>query len=65
VIETDGGKTVQLQMADPSQITTGGGGDQTLSCGPQKPPRQVLVRYNAKVDAKQHTTGVVTAIEFH
>jgi tetratricopeptide (TPR) repeat protein len=65
VIETADGKTVQLLMADPSQITTAGGGDQTLSCGPQKPPRQVLVHYNAKPDAKLHTAGVATAIEFH
>jgi len=64
VIQTVDGKTVQLLMSDPSQITTGGG-DQTLSCGPQKPARQVIVRYNAKPDAKLHTAGVVTAIEFH
>ena len=65
VIQTADGKTVQLLMADPSQITTGGGGDQTLSCGPQKHARQVVVHYNAKPDAKLHTAGVATAIEFH
>ncbi len=65
VIQTGDGKTMQLLMADPSQITTGGGGDQTLSCGAQKNQRQVLVRYNAKPDAKLHTAGEVTSIEFH
>jgi hypothetical protein len=65
VLQTADGNTVQLMMADPSQVTTGGGGDQTLSCGPQKSARQVVVHYTAKADAKLHTTGVVTAIEFH
>ncbi len=65
VIQTGDGKIVQLLMADPSQVTTGGGGDQTLSCGPQKQARQVTVHYSAKPDAKLHTTGVVTSIEFH
>jgi hypothetical protein len=65
VIQTPDGKTVQLLMADPSQITTGGGGDQTISCGAQKNARQVVVRYNAKPDAKLHTAGEVVAIEFH
>jgi len=65
VIQTADGKTVQLLMSDPSQITTGGGGDQTLVCGPQKNARQVVVRYNAKPDAKLHTVGIATAIEFH
>ena len=65
VIQTPDGKTVQLLMSDPSQVTTGGAGDQTLVCGPQKNARQVVVHYNAKPDAKLHTVGVATAIEFH
>ena len=36
VIQTADGKTVQLLVADPSQIAIGGGGEQSLSCGPQK-----------------------------
>jgi hypothetical protein len=65
VVQTADGKTVQLLMSDPSQITTGGGGDQSLSCGSQKSARQVIVHYNAKSDAKLHTIGEATAIEFH
>lgn len=66
VIQTSDGKTVQLLMADPSQISMGGGGaEQTLACGAQKNGRRVLVHYNAKADAKLHTSGEVTAIEFH
>ncbi len=65
VVQTAEGKAVQLLMADPSQISLGGGGEKTLSCGAQKNARQVTVRYDAKPDAKLHTAGIVTAIEFH
>jgi len=65
VIQTGDGKTVQLLMADPSQVSLGGGGEKTLNCGAQKNPRQVLVRYHPKPDAKLHTAGEVTTIEFH
>lgn len=65
VIQTADGKTVQLLMADPSQVTLGGGGEQTFACGAQKNPRQVTVQYNAKSDTALHTSGVVVAIEFH
>jgi hypothetical protein len=64
VLQGADGKPVQLLVADPSQIDMGGG-ERALSCGAQKTPRQVLVHYTAKPDAKLHTTGVVTAIEFH
>ncbi len=64
VIQAADAKTVQLLVADPSQIDMGGAA-QALSCGPQKNPRQVLVHFDAKADAKLHTTGVVTAIELH
>ncbi|MBV9768921.1 MAG: hypothetical protein JOZ32_05065 [Bryobacterales bacterium] len=65
VIQTADGETMQLLVSDPSQITLGGGGEQTLTCGTQKHARQVLVHYNAKPDAKLHTAGEATAIEFH
>jgi len=65
IIQTPDGKTVQLLMADPSQISLGGGGEKTLACGAQKNPRQVVVHYTPQPDAKLHTAGVVTSIEFH
>jgi hypothetical protein len=65
VLQTSDGKTVQLLMADPSQVALGGGGEKTFSCGAQKQLRQVTVQYNAKPDAKLHTSGEVIAIEFH
>ncbi len=63
-IQVADAKTVQLLVADPSQIDMGGA-EKGLACGPQKHPRQVVVRYNPKPDAKLHTAGEVTAIEFH
>jgi hypothetical protein len=65
VIQTPDGKTMQLLMADPSQVSLGGGGEKTFSCGAQKQARQVTVHYNAKPDGKLHTAGEVVAIEFH
>jgi hypothetical protein len=64
VVQASDGKTVQLLVADPSQIAMSGG-DQALTCGAQKNPRQVVVRFNPKADAKIHTTGEVTSIELH
>jgi hypothetical protein len=64
VIQTSDGKTMQLLMADPSQVSLGGGGEKTFSCGAQKQARQVTVHYNAKPDTKLHTVGEVVAIEF-
>jgi hypothetical protein len=64
VIQVGDGKTVQLLVPDPSRINTGGD-EKSLLCGPQKQPRQVLVHYTAKPDAKLHTAGEATAIEFH
>lgn len=64
VIQTSDGRSVQLLMADPSQVSLGGGGEKTFNCGAQKNARQVTVHYNAKPDAKLHTAGEVVAIEF-
>jgi hypothetical protein len=64
VIQVADGKTVQLLVADPSKINAGGD-EKALTCGPQKQPRQVVVHYSAKPDAKLNTAGVATAIEFH
>jgi hypothetical protein len=65
VVLTPDGKTLELLMAEPSQVSLGGGGEQTLACGPQKNPRRVVVHYNPKPDVKLHTAGEVTTIEFH
>ena len=63
VIKTADGATVQILVPDPRQIVLVGG-EKTLSCGAQKPQRKVLVQYKAKQDAKLHTSGEATTIEF-
>lgn len=64
VIQSSDGKTVQLLIRDPSQISITGGGEKSLGCGVQKPARHVVVQYVGKSDAKLRTTGEVTNIEF-
>lgn len=64
VVRTNDGKTVQLLVADPSQIVLGDGGERAFGCGVQKPPRRVVVQYTAKPDSKRQTAGEVTVIEF-
>ncbi len=64
IIHGGDGKTVQLLVRDPSQIVLSGGGELTLACGPQKPPRKVLVLYNPKPDKKLGTAGEAASIEF-
>jgi hypothetical protein len=58
-VQAADGKTTELLVTDPSQLM------KTLSCGPQKAARPVLVQYNARSDAKFHTAGDVVSIEFH
>ncbi len=63
VIQTSDGKTVQLLMRDPSQISVSGG-DKTMGCGAQSGSPSVHVEYEGKADAKMRTNGNVTSIEF-
>lgn len=63
VIETEGGKTIRLLVANPGQVAIAGPGDHTLSCGPQK-PRKLRVEYVPKPDPKLATAGEVATIEF-
>ena len=64
VIQTGDGKTVLLLVPDPSQIVIVGGGEKSLGCGVQRPPRKVAVQYLAKPDAKQKTVGEAQTLEF-
>jgi hypothetical protein len=65
VISAADGKQVQLLVPDASKIVLEGGGEKTLACGPQRPPRKVLVQYNARIDTKYKTAGDAVSIEFH
>ncbi len=64
VVKTDDGKSVQLLIGDPGKIGLSGGGEKTFGCGAQSSLRRVRVEFNPKSDAKLHTTGEVTTIEF-
>lgn len=64
VIEKDGHKLVRLLVQDPSQVVFTGGGEQTLTCGVQKPVR-ATVEFVPKINPKFGTSGAVVTIEFH
>ena len=64
VIAEPDGKQVLLLVPDASQIVLEGGGEKTLACGPQRPPRKVLVQYNTRPDSKYKTVGDAVSIEF-
>ena len=71
VIQAGDGKTVQLLVPDPSQIDAGG--EQALTCGPQKNPRQVVGNAYWSLRCADGSAwaiqidslGEATAIEFH
>ncbi|HSW49431.1 MAG TPA: hypothetical protein VLH09_04615, partial [Bryobacteraceae bacterium] len=63
VIEMADRKVTRLIVRDPGQIFIAGG-EKSLTCGPQKPARRVMVEYFAKPDAKLGTAGEVAVIEF-
>ncbi len=58
------GKTTRLLIRDPSKIVVQGRHQETLSCGPQRPPRPVAIDYFEKPDAKTATAGEAAVIEF-
>jgi hypothetical protein len=64
VIEGQDKKLTRLLIRDPKQLAVVGGGDVTFGCGPQKPPRRVVVEYFPKPDAKLGTVGEAAVIEF-
>jgi len=63
VVEGEDHKLTRLLMRDPSSVPIQGGGEQKLGCGAQQ-PRQVVVEYFVKRDAKAATAGEVAMIQF-
>lgn len=63
-----GGRLVGLAILDSTSVrvkdATGNTSTIDFACGPQKPPRAVVVEYEATKDAKLGTVGVVRSIEF-
>lgn len=64
VLKVDAGKTLQLLIPDAGKVVVMGGGERTMGCGAQRPPRSVKVEYTPKPDAKLGVAGVVVSIEF-
>jgi len=64
VVRAADGKTVQLLIRDPSQVVIEGGGERTLGCGPQKPPRKLSIEYTPRADRKTQTSGDATFLRF-
>jgi hypothetical protein len=64
VIEGEDRKLTRLLIADPSQVAVLGGGELTLTCGRQNPPRRIIVEFNPKADAKLATAGEVATLQF-
>lgn len=64
VIVGDDNKTTQLLIAAPEKMVVEGETSTSLSCGPLKNPRTVVVEYHPKPDAKLGTAGDAAVIEF-
>ena len=65
VLKDSANKPFQLLVPDPTKIVIAGGGDKTLRCGLQKPPRRVKVDYVPQPNAKLATAGDAAMVEFH
>ncbi len=63
VIEGEDHKLTRLLVRDRSTVAILGAGEQKLGCGVQK-PKQVVVEFFAKRDAKSATVGEVATIQF-
>jgi tetratricopeptide (TPR) repeat protein len=63
VVEAEDHKLTRLLMRDPSSVPILGGAEQKLACGAHS-PRQVVVEYFVKRDAKSATVGDVATIQF-
>jgi Flp pilus assembly protein TadD len=64
VIEGADKRPMRLLIRDTGKVVIQGGGDRTLGCGPQRPPRKITVEYFTKADAKLGTAGEAAVIEF-
>lgn len=63
-VQTGPKASVVLAVRDPGKVVLSGGGELSLGCGPQNPPRPVAVEYKPEKDAKLGTAGDVRVIEF-
>jgi hypothetical protein len=64
VVRTGEGKQVKLLVRDPKSVVVLSGGELSLSCGVQRPPRAVSIEYQPAVNAKLGTAGDVVAVSY-
>jgi hypothetical protein len=58
------GSALRLYVVDAGKVAIAGGGERSLGCGVQRPPRTVTIDYIVKSNAKLGTAGEVGTIEF-
>jgi tetratricopeptide (TPR) repeat protein len=63
VIQSATGKPLRLLIREPSGVVVLGGGDRTLSCGPQRSSRKIRVEYVVQADSRLGTAGEALLIE--
>jgi hypothetical protein len=63
-IESQDGKPVRLLIPNPEQVVILSGKEQTFGCGPQRPPRKIVVEYFAKPNTRLDTAGEAAVIDF-
>jgi hypothetical protein len=64
VLLTDAKTAVRLLIPDPSNVLITGGGEASLSCGPQRPPKRVRIEYAPRPDKAAGTAGDAASVEF-
>jgi hypothetical protein len=64
VIRDAGGKDIRLLVRDPKNVVVLTGGDFSLKCGPQRPPRALTIEYQPKADAKLDSAGDVVTVAY-
>ncbi len=62
-IQIEGGGTIKLMIRDPKRLTVPIDGKADLSCGVQRPTRNIKVIFAVKADAKLDTVGDVLMVD--
>jgi len=64
LVRDSGHTTTQRLIREPEKVALRGTSGATLACGPQRPPRRVVIEYFAKPDRQWGTAGEVATVEF-
>ncbi|HEX8983878.1 MAG TPA: hypothetical protein VF767_00545 [Bryobacteraceae bacterium] len=64
VVRTGEGTQMKLLVRDPKSVVVLSGGELSLACGVQRPPRAVSIEYQPAANAKLGTAGDVVAVSY-